>query len=389
MDNKLVRWTEGLKTRISNVITPAMQGKKNILRQIGEMLRLVYGATKLTPAEYYWYSLFDAEIYREADLDAFCGSHMKQWLHQQLNSPLWDAVVTDKFIMSTVFKSAGIPHPETYAVACRFPRNCGTTPMITSSEELCMFIRQEISYPFFCKPIKGGSARGCNRVESKNPGTDTVVLADGSELEVEDFVRQLDDPTGWGYIFQEAVKAHPQTREICGAAVSGCRVVMLLDDDGAYPFRVTWKVPAGGNYTDNYVHGEAGNLLADIDLDTGVAVRVVSGSGMNLRIDPRHPDTGAKVLGVTLPDWEKLTVQMRDAALAFPGFRIQHWDVGLTAKGPIVYELNTAGDPYVVELSKGSGLYNAELKAFMAKVAESGRRSKFIGAPVSSLNDAV
>ena len=78
-----------------------------------------------------------------------------------------------------------------------------------------------------------------------------------------------------------------------------------------------------------------------------------------------------------------MIAQMERAALAFPGFRIQHWDVGITSRGPIVYELNTAGNPDIGQLAKGSGFYDDKLKAFMKRVADSGRRTKFVGTPVT------
>ncbi len=104
---------------------------------------------------------------------------------------------------------------------------------------------------------------------------------------------------------------------------------------------------------------------------------------MDLRGNVSHPDTGEKIIGETVPDWKNLIDQLRNAALAIPGFRIQHWDVGLTSRGPVVFEFNTAGGPCVVELAQGRGLYDADLIAFMARLAESEKRSRFIGTPVT------
>lgn len=377
---RLLNLPNALRRRLQNVLEPARRGYKSPIRQLIEIARLRLSPTRLLADEYYWFGLFDGDLYPGVDQSTFCGSYMKQWLHEQLNSPLWDAVVTDKFVMSRVFKDAGIPHPEIYAIACRFPRNCGPIPVFKSSKELCKFLRQTITYPFFCKPVKGGSAIGCMRVESYNADADRLILADASQVEPEQFVTSLEDPTGWGHVFQEAVVAHPQTKRLCGKAVTGCRVVMLLDDQKAFPLRVTWKVPSIKNHTDNYVKGTAGNLLADIDLDTGVARRVVSGAGVDLCLNPKHPDTGLPILGEPVPAWNELMELMPRAALAFPGFRIQHWDVGLTSRGPVVYELNTSGG-YAGDLATGSGIYDDHMKRFVKTFAENGRRSKFISVP--------
>jgi hypothetical protein len=384
MTHQVAGWSERLQARTSNLLKPTGKGKKSILRQLREIIKLRYGPTKLHSSEYFYYSLFDKDVYGDdVDLSAFCGTHMKEWLHQQLNSPLWDAVVTDKFIMSQVFQSTGVPHPDIYAVACRFPRNCGDVPVFRSARDLADFFRKDIPFPFFGKPIKGGSASGCLRVEAYDSSSDRLQLADGSHVEVDDFVASLDDQAGWGFIFQEAVVGHEETADLCGSSVSGCRVVALLDDDKAYPIRVIWKIPARGNYTDNYVHGNSGNLLADIDLVSGTARRVVSGSGLNLKINPTHPDTGATVLGRRLPEWDALLDMLQVAVPAFPGFRLQHWDIGLTSKGLVAFELNTAGDLDLVDLPHGAGFYDSRLKEFMARVEPSGRRVRLKGAPVN------
>jgi hypothetical protein len=384
MSHPFAAWKERFQARTANLSKPAKQGKKSFLRQLREIIKLRLGPTKLYSSEYFFYALFDQDLYGDdVDLSAFCGAHMKDWLHEQLNSPLWDAVVTDKFIVSRVFRSAGIPHPEIYAVACRFPRNCGNVPMFQSARDLADFLRKDIPFPFFAKPIKGGSASGCLRAEAYDSATDRLELADGSHVEVDKFVASLDDQTGWGFLFQEAMVGHKETADLCGNSVSGCRVVALLDDDKAYPVRVIWKIPARGNYTDNYVHGNSGNLLADIDLASGTARRVVSGAGLNLKINPTHPDTGATVLGRRLPEWEALLELVRVAAPAFPGFRVQHWDIGVTSKGLVAFELNSAGDLDLVDLPHGTGFYDSQLKEFMARVEAGGRRLRSRGAPAA------
>ena len=361
-----------------------LPGMKAAGMQIREILNLRFGPTRLSAKDYFWYGMAVKEIYKNENLSTFGGTHMTGELHQRLNSPLWDAVVTDKLIMSMVFSRTGIPQPQLYAVACSFTRECGDSRVFSSEQELSEYLANDIPYPFFCKPVKGGSARGCNRVEAYDDEKKVLRLANGGSVSIANFLKALDDPTGWGFLFQEAVLAHPDTADICGDAVTGCRIIMLLDDDDARPFRVTWKIPAGGNFIDNYVGGTSGNLAANVDIETGRVTRVVSGYGASLEVNPRHPDTNTQIVGEKLPDWEKMMEMIKSAARSFPGFRFQHWDVGLTSKGPVIFELNTAGDLYLSELAKGTGVYDTELKTFVEHYAEEGRRSKYIGAsPVS------
>jgi len=382
---RIFRRVNRIQTRISDLSRSAsLPNGKSIGTQVREIIKLKLGPTKLSAKDYFWYNMGNKDIYKDVDLATFGGTFMTDDLHKRLNSSLWDAVVTDKLVMSMVFSRSGIPQPKLYAAACRFARDCGDCRMFLTEQELSEFLAAGITYPFFCKPIKGGSAVGCNRVEAYDSETRKLRLANGNHISIADFLETLVDPSGWGFLFQEAVLPHPDTIDICGDAVSGCRVVMLLHDEGARPFRVTWKIPTGKNFIDNYVGGTAGNLVADVDIETGRVTRVVSGCGASLQVNPKHPDTGSDIVGIKVPGWDDMMDMIGRASRSFPGFRFQHWDIGLTSKGPIVYELNTAGDLYVGELVKGSGTFDAELKTFVDRYADRGRRSEFVGTkPVS------
>jgi len=386
---KISRRLSMLRVSISNLFkTAALPGGKSILTQVREILKLKFGPTGLGAQDYYWYNMSNIQIYKDVDLATFGGNSMTMGLHRRLNSPLWDAVVTDKLVMAMVFSSSGIPQPELYAAACRYRRECGDLKVFSTEQDLSEYLANGIRYPFFCKPIKGGLAKGCYRVEDYDRERRQLHLADGDRVSIASFLKSLVDPTGWGFMFQEAVLPHPETAEVCGDAVSGCRIMMLLEDDGARSFRATWKIPVNGNFIDNYVRGKTGNLLADVDIESGLVTRAVSGFGVGLQVNCKHPDTGANIVGMKVPDWENLMAMVQKASLSLSGFRFQHWDVGLTSKGPVVFELNTAGDLYISELAKGSGVYDAEMKAFVGRYGEEGRRSRFVGEAPVSLNGA-
>lgn len=388
MEHVLERFVKRYRELSDSVSAP---GAKPLWKQLREIMKLRSGVNKLSAAHYFWMNLGSEQIYKDVDLGSFGGTYQTIALHRKLNSPCWDAVVTDKLVMWAVFSMCKVPQPEMYAAACRFPRQVGNVPVFQDKASLVTLIKQSIGYPFFCKPIKGGSAKGCRRVESYDASSGRLALADGGEISPEDFIDSLRDPEGWGYLFQEAVRPHPDTRAICGDSVSGCRVIMLLGDDGPRIFRVVWKLPAKGNYVDNFVHGTTGNSLADVDTETGRVKRVVSGTYTKLRINPlfverglpntERPGKGRDLVGERLPDWQKLKSTMESVALAFPGFRFQHWDVGLTSKGPLIYELNTAGDLYLPELAKGSGVYDEELKRFLRQYGNQATRRHFAGGP--------
>jgi hypothetical protein len=354
---------------------------KPLWQQLREILSLRNGMTKLSADHYFWMNLGNRQLYDGVDLASFGGTYQTIALHRRLNSPYWDAIVTDKLIMHSVFSRCDVPQPKMYGAACRFKRQMGDLPIFNTRGGLINFLKNDIGYPFFCKPIKGGSAKGCKRAESYDSESNTIRLADGGRITPEAFVDSLEDPEGWGFLFQEAMLPDPETEDLCGGSVSGCRIIMLVSDSGPEVFRVVWKLPAKGNYVDNFVKGKTGNLLADVDPVSGEVRRVVAGTFTDLKVNPPLPHCDRNIVGEQIPGWNKLKETMEAAALAFPGFRFQHWDVGLTSKGPVIYELNTAGDLYLTELAKGEGVFDKRFKAFLEQYDNKATRWHLAGGP--------
>jgi hypothetical protein len=76
-----------------------------------------------------------------------------------------------------------------------------------------------------------------------------------------------------------------------------------------------------------------------------------------------HPDTGARLQGAVIPEWRAMTELCLEAARHFPGLRLQAWDVAPTPVGPVILEINGAGNLSMTQRAEGRGvLDNAFLK---------------------------
>ena len=372
---------------------------KPAVRQLREMIQLRRSTTALSPVEYHKIGLHDLSLYADVDITEVCGSRMRHWLHHTLNNPNWDAVVTDKAIMAMVFRQAGIPHPELYAIYTQYDRACGTTPVVRTRSDLEAFMVNDMPLPAFVKPVKGGSGASCHRIDAvttdTGTGTDTgtetgtetatgnvaLTIDGGTRLGFDDFINQLHDPTGWGFLLQEAMQPHPDTIPIAGDAVTGLRMVVLLGDDGPTLFRTIWKLPASGSITDNYGVGDRGNAAAEIDVDTGTVRTVQWGHRPGANVNDPHPDTGTHIAGITVPGWTDAVDTTLHAARAFPGFRFQHWDLGLTNRGPVVYELNSDGDLFDADFPGSRGTYEPQLREFVATYGHDPQHARHRGTP--------
>src|SRR5690606_32326421 len=107
--------------------------------------------------------------------------------------------------------------------------------------------------------------------------------------------------------------------------------------------------------------------IAAVDVVTGHVQRALAGKGLGLGIIHHHPDSGFRLTGTRLPQWDDIMSLLKRAAECFPGFRWQHWDVGITDRGPTLYELNSAGNTDIAQIAYGKGIYDDELRDFLRR----------------------
>lgn len=344
---------------------------KSLLKQAIEIVRLRLGPGKLYPSEYYELRVFDDSRFPGLSKEEVLSTRLEGSVTAALNSSTWDMIEEDKLMTYSVLSGMSLPIPKIYAVYHHRGRHYGGVPTLRTPMEVAAFIRHGMPYPFFAKPVQGSFGRGGLAVVSHDPVSDTVLLANGKSVTVEAFVQGLERiegrrPMELGYIFQEYLTPHPLLADAC-ANISSIRLLVLLHDEGPRIFRAIWKVPRRGNMTDNFHHGTSGNMLAWIDATTGTVQRVVAGVGLNQKEVLVHPDTGRTLVGLALPDWQKLLELGLTASATFPLLRLLHFDIALSDRGPVLLEINVLGSFDLVQLPASRGLYDEELREFLAR----------------------
>jgi len=88
---------------------------------------------------------------------------------------------------------------------------------------------------------------------------------------------------------------------------------------------------------------------------------------LSRRLVEQHPDSGVRLPGFELPQWSEIVTLCREAALIFPQIRIQHWDVAVTDRGPVLLEMNSEGAIDFLQFAHDQGLLDSTLKAFVEK----------------------
>jgi glutathione synthase/RimK-type ligase-like ATP-grasp enzyme len=340
---------------------------KGAWAQIRDIWRLRFGPGKLRPDEYYAFGLYDDRRFSFEDKLRFLGRAVQERLIRQCNPPHWWLLAHDKLVFYALLQGLGLPVPATRAVY-HPSRRFGTAMALADPAALAAYLRAGMTYPGFAKPATGIRSIGVAALEAYDAATDRLVLKGGQALAVEAFARELERYRADGYLFQEMLRPHPDLEKAVGPRLATVRLIILLEDAGPAILYALCKIPVGDNPADNF--WRPGNLLAALDAD-GRITRVVQGTGPEQREPDNHPDTGGRLQDLTIPDWPALTALALQAATAFPGLRMQAWDIAPTDRGPILVEVNIGGDFNLPQLAHRRGLMDDRFRAFLAACAKS------------------
>jgi Sugar-transfer associated ATP-grasp len=327
--------------------------RKSVLSQFSEIIRLRLGEGKVGSSEYYNYELYDDRLFTFAAKRDFIGEHARVNFYDGFNSRDWRAIADDKIAFYTFMQGLGLRVPRLYGLYSPSHRFLNGVPCITNPGALAMFILKKLPTPFFAKPVCGVLGRGAFAVQSID--RDIVQFRSGSQIEIDEFVAKIVGRQENGYLFQECLAPHPSIREISGESLSTLRMVTVLSENGPELLSTIWRIPRGVNMADNFAHGTSGNLIARIDVKTGKAVEVLQHVGMNRIATDCHPDSRKQIVGMILPDWHEAVRLCLATATVLPGLRLQNWDCALSADGPLLMEINFAGDLDLVQYAYRSG----------------------------------
>lgn len=328
-----------------------------------EVLRTARGPGRLTPHEYFYYRLYEDAISRDEKL-RFLGKRAQDRILLRCTDRDWWLTVHDKLLFEALMRGSDVPVPATIAVYDPV-REAGDGRVLRGAEELVAFLRDPGGCPFFSKPVRGMFSVGSAAVERRDPETDELVSTTGDRCTVEDFARQVQGVAEFGYLFQERLRPHPALEELCGDRLGTIRVVIMMAEEGPEIIHTLWKVPAGGNASDNF--WREGNMIGAVDRDSGEVRRVVSGVGPAQVEHETHPDTGRRLVGFRLPGWDEALDLACRGARVLAGLSLQGWDVALTPDGPVVVEANVGGDVNLPQLAEARGMLDERLGRFLAE----------------------
>jgi uncharacterized membrane protein len=154
--------------------------------------------------------------------------------------------------------------------------------------------------------------------------------------------------------------------DLSNGALATVRVITCRNERGEIEVTNAVLRMARGNNTvvDNF---HAGGIAAKVNLQSGVLGRATDlGVRTTTAWCETHPDTGARILGRTLPFWSDTLDLVRRAHAVFSDRMFIGWDVAVLQDGPQLIEGNGAPDLDIIQRTHQEPVGNAQLGQILA-----------------------
>lgn len=347
---------------LSRIAAGKARSRLGILK---EFVALRLGPGRLSFDEYVALRLYDDDFYAGADKEAFVGfkASQKIWLCANYRLDAF-GLANNKIACDMLFAAHGFPVMPTIAI---FRDGVGRdAPFLLRDEKaLRGFLAGSEHYPLFGKPVSGQRSVGTASIERYDAERGLLVPTTGGALSLDSFVAQVKTHAASGYLFQKRVEPHPAIREICGNRLATVRLLTILTDSGPRLLRACWKIPGGPNAADNF--WRPGNLLAQLDTETGRVLRVLQGDGPGLKEVTHHPESGVRIVDTIVPNWPAVTRLALDGARVLGDMPLIGWDIAPVDNGAIIVELNETPDFKLHQLADRRGIMDAQFARFLGQ----------------------
>ncbi|MBC2605944.1 sugar-transfer associated ATP-grasp domain-containing protein [Pelagicoccus albus] len=184
---------------------------------------------------------------------------------------------------------------------------------------------------FIAKPVRGSGGRGVMRASSP---------------------KELDSDTD--YLLEEIVQAADYARRIYPNTINTIRVLTVRDPvtdevfvlGAAHRFATQASGPV-----DNF---KSGGIVSLVDSETAeLSAAIVNTGAPERKLFDCHPETGEKIAGKVVPEWEQIKRCSIQSMSAVEGLHYIGWDVALSPEGPILIEGNaTLPNPNLLQFHR-------------------------------------
>ncbi len=335
----------------------ARKYKKSGIEIVKEIWKLSRGPGRLPPSDYFLYQLYDDKKYSMSEKRRFISDSMHWKVVYEITDRTWEALVEDKWICYDLLRHNGFPVPRTVAVIDQSIRSFGSDLKISSPAMLKDFLVGLNSYPLFAKVNCGLGSHGAFVIDGVDG--DHILLGQSAPMSFDQlFERVIGSRT---FLVQAFIENHPAIRTFSNYVATVRTVNLVKSDEVSTPYTLL-KIPSATSIADNY--WRPGNLLADVDPDTGVIRRVVRGKGLDLGGAKQSSGDGQAACRIRLAALVGITKDQRSVCAPFCSAAIPVTRHRPDPRWPAYCRSDMGGGFDLPQLARGSGLLTDEFVSF-------------------------
>ncbi len=196
------------------------------------------------------------------------------------------------------------------------------------------FIEQHES--FIIKPFDGAGGYGIAIVKGdrKNPKKQLMELLTKYKS---------------GFVAEELIVQSTELSQLHPESVNTLRMPTVVFKDRIEIIHPVLRVGRGRNIVDN---SHSGGISCGVDIETGIITSAADANGLRYET---HPDTGVRLIGYSVPDWQEAKALAIELAGILPDNKYTGWDLAHTKDGWVMQEGNDRGDFDIFQLTSNSG----------------------------------
>ena len=324
-----------------------------------EYLRLARGRGRLTLQEYVHFRVYDPRL-SDDERSRFVSERLHWPIVHQCNDVTWQGSVEDKWLCARLLDGAGLPTPSILAAIDTTERTYPGTPTIRTASALRELILAHCrdGMSLFCKPVGSLASFGAFVATAAEP--DRLCVEGEGWISYDACLAEFIGDER--YLVQPVQRNHPFLGQYTDSLAT-VRVYLMHTDTGVMLPFAALKLAAPGNIADNY--WRPGNLVCDVDPATGLIRTARTRHEFGTTDHVEHPDTGARLVGETLPMWCRIVRLARECANIFAPVRYKSMDIAILEDGPSVIEINTGGAFNIPQFARGRGFLADEVLDFL------------------------
>lgn len=192
---------------------------------------------------------------------------------------------------------------------------------------------------FIVKPYDGAGGYG-------------IIIVNGDKCNPKKQLMELLTKYKKGFVIEELIDQSKELSQLHPESVNTLRIPTVVFKDRIEIIHPVLRVGRGGNIVDN---SHSGGISCGIDIDTGIIISAADANGYQYET---HPDTGVRLIGFSVPDWEQAKCLAMELACVLPDNKYTGWDLAHTNDGWVMQEGNDRGDFDIFQLTSNAGFRN-------------------------------